>query len=101
MGLFDFLFRNRNNDIQEFRNRGAVILDVRTKKEYDNGHIKGARHIPLQQVSSKIEEIKSWDKPVITCCLSGGRSGQAAKILKQHAIEATNGGGWASLDKKL
>lgn len=101
MGLFDFLFRSRNNDIQEFRDRGAVILDVRTKKEYDNGHIKGSRHIPLQQVSSKIKEIKSWDKPIITCCLSGGRSGQAAKILEKNNIEATNGGGWASLDKKL
>ncbi|HBY69385.1 MAG TPA: sulfurtransferase, partial [Flavobacteriaceae bacterium] len=42
-----------------------------------------------------------WNKPVITCCASGVRSGNAAKILTNNNIEVVNGGGWKSLQKKL
>lgn len=101
MGLFDSLFGNKTKRIQDFKNRGAIILDVRSKSEYESGAIPGSKHIPLQQVSSKISEIKKWDTPVITCCASGVRSASAATILKSHGVEAMNGGGWFSLSKKL
>lgn len=101
MGLLNFLFGNKDGALQDFKNRDAIILDVRTQKEWDAGHIKGARHIPLQEISTKVSEIKKWNKPVITCCLSGGRSGQATVILKQHGVETINGGGWKSLQQKL
>ncbi|WP_415372883.1 rhodanese-like domain-containing protein [Patiriisocius sp. Uisw_047] len=57
------------------------MLDVRSKAEYDNGAIPGSKHIPLQQVNSKIEEIKKWNRPMICCCASGMRSGSASAIL--------------------
>lgn len=101
MGLLNFLFGNKNEAIQEFRKRDAIILDVRTKKEWDAGHINGTKHIPLQEISAKISVIRKWNKPVITCCLSGARSGQAATILTKNGIEVVNGGGWKSLQKKL
>lgn len=107
MGLFNFfrpawtIGRNRAKKLQDFQSRGAVILDVRTKSEYDTGAIPGSRHIPLQQVAVKLTEIKKWNKPVITCCESGGRSESAATILRNNGIEAINGGGWLSLSKKL
>ncbi len=101
MGLLDFLFGNKTKKIQDFKSRGAVILDVRSKSEYDNGAIPGSKHIPLQSVSSKVNDIKKWNKPVITCCASGMRSASAATILKSNGIEAMNGGGWFSLSKKL
>ena len=101
MGLLDFLFGNNAKKIQDFKNRDAVIVDVRTKSEYDSGNISGSKHIPLNQLSSKISEIKKWNKPVITCCASGMRSGNAVKILNSNSIEAMNGGGWKSLEKKL
>jgi len=101
MGLLNFLFGTKNKAIQDFKKRDAVILDVRTKKEWDAGHIDGAKHIPLQEVLAKVSTIKEWNKPVITCCLSGGRSGQAAAILTKNDIEAVNGGGWKSLQKKV
>ena len=100
MGLFG-LFGNKKKKIQDFQSRGAVILDVRTKGEYQNGAIPGSKHIPLQQISVKISEIKKWNKPVITCCASGMRSGSAAGILRSNGIEAMNGGGWQSLYQKL
>lgn len=101
MGLLDFLFGNKTNKIKYFNDRGAIILDVRSKGEYDSGAIPGSKHIPLQQVSAKISEIKKWGKPVITCCASGMRSASAAGILKSNGVEAMNGGGWHSLYKKL
>lgn len=101
MGLFDFLFGNKTRKIQDFKSRGAIILDVRSKGEYESGAIPGSKNIPLHTISSKMEEIKKWDKPVITCCASGMRSASAAGILKSHGIEAINGGGWFSLSRKL
>ncbi|WP_271855078.1 rhodanese-like domain-containing protein [Patiriisocius marinus] len=101
MGLLDLLFGNKTKKIQDFTSRDAVILDVRSKAEYNSGAIPGSKHIPLQQVASKISEIKKWNKPVITCCASGMRSGSAAAILKSNSIEAMNGGGWQSLYQKL
>ncbi|MEZ4858361.1 MAG: rhodanese-like domain-containing protein [Flavobacteriaceae bacterium] len=101
MGLFNFLFGNKNKKIEDFKSRGAIILDVRTKGEYQGGAIPGSKNIPLQQVASKMNEIKKWNKPVITCCASGMRSGSAAAILRSNGVEVMNGGGWYSLSQKL
>ena len=101
MGFFDFLFGNKQNSIKEFQSRGAIILDVRTAGEYQQGAIPGSKNIPLQTISSKINEIKKLNKPVITCCASGMRSGSAAGILKSNGIEAVNGGSWMRLSNKL
>ncbi len=101
MGLLDFLLGNKSRKIEDFKSRGAIIVDVRSKGEYDSGAIPGSKNIPLQNISSKINEIKKWDKPVITCCASGMRSASAAGILKSNGVEAMNGGGWFSLSQKL
>lgn len=101
MGLFSFLSGNKSDKIKDFQSRGAVIIDVRTKGEYSQGAILGSKNIPLQVITGKLNEIKKLNKPVITCCASGMRSGSAASILKAQGIEAINGGGWLSLSKKL
>jgi phage shock protein E len=80
---------------------GAIIIDVRTGAEYDNGHIGIAKNIPLDRIASRAEELKRQGKPIIVCCASGMRSGMAKSILKKHGVEAYNGGGWASLSKKI
>ena len=101
MGIFDFLFGNKKENIQEFLDKGAIILDVRTKGEWDNGHIKNATHMPLDQLRNNVGKIQKMNKPIITCCASGARSGQATQILKSNNIEAINGGGWSSLQRKI
>jgi rhodanese-related sulfurtransferase len=88
-------------DYTELMSNGAQILDVRTPTEFKEGHIKGSINIPLDVISTKATEIQKWDKPVILCCRSGMRSGQATGILKSHGVEAVNGGGWSSLVSKL
>lgn len=101
MGLFDFIFGNKTKKVHEFKNRGAVILDVRTKLEYKAGAIPGAKNIPLDQISQRMSEIQKWKKPVICYCRSGMRSGTASSILKRHGIESMNGGGWQGLSQRL
>lgn len=102
MGLLDmFGFGTKTENVKDFTNRGAIIIDVRTVGEFQNGHIKNSKNIPLNMISSKINEIKKMNKPVIVCCQSGMRSGQAEGILKSNGIEAMNGGGWQSLENKL
>lgn len=101
MGLLDFFLKNKAEDVKSFINKGAIIIDVRTKAEYSQGAIAGSKNIPLQIMDSKIDDIKKLNKPIITCCASGMRSGNAARILKRHNIEVINGGGWTSLKTKL
>ncbi|HLV15708.1 MAG TPA: rhodanese-like domain-containing protein [Xanthomarina sp.] len=102
MGLLDFLTGgNKTDKIKDFQTRKAIIIDVRTKEEFNQGAITGSKNIPLQALKGKINEIKKLNKPVIACCASGMRSSSAASMLNSHGIEAINGGGWSSLRNKL
>ena len=71
MGLFDFLTGNKTEKIKDFQARGAVIIDVRTKTEFQQGAIRGSKNIPLNTIGSHLDEIKKYNKPVITCCGAG------------------------------
>lgn len=101
MGILDFLFGNKNKQIQDFKERGAIILDVRSKEEFKAGNISGSKNIPLPNINSQLMTIRKWNKPIIACCASGMRSGRASGILNSQGTEAMNGGGWASLNRKL
>ena len=82
-------------DVHELLRNGAVLIDVRTPAEFSSGNAKGSTNIPLDKISTKIEKIKQLKKPVVLCCRSGMRSGQATSILKGAGItEAYNGGPW-------
>jgi rhodanese-related sulfurtransferase len=101
MGFLEFIFGGRKRQVEKFLNQGAIILDVRTQREWDNGHIKKSIHIPLDQLRERLPEIKNLNKPIITVCESGVRSAKAAKFLNLNQIMATNGGGWKSLNEKI
>jgi rhodanese-related sulfurtransferase len=102
MGILDFLgFGDKSAQIAEFKEKNAIIIDVRTYEEFAGGHIQNSKNIPLQIIESKINDIKKLNKPVITCCRSGNRSGMATNILKRNGIECINGGSWQSLQSKL
>lgn len=101
MGLLNLLFGNKKEALKTFQSKGAIIIDVRTTEEFKQGAITGSKNIPLQTILSKIDTIKKLNKPVITCCASGMRSGNAATILRNNGIECINGGSWMSLQNKL
>ena len=85
--------------LQQFLDEGAVIIDVRTPQEFDRGHVKGSRNIPLYSLQNRIEEIRSLNKPVITVCQSGMRSGTAKSFLQGKGLKVINGGSWSGLNK--
>ena len=79
--------------------KNATIIDVRTPREFMMGNVKGSKNIPLDEVSSRIEEFKSIEGNVVLCCASGGRSGQATIFLQQSGISNVyNGGGWQTVE---
>lgn len=57
-----------------------VILDVRTPREFAEGHAEGALLIPVDELSSRVEEVPD-DRPVLILCRSGRRAAAAFNIL--------------------
>jgi rhodanese-related sulfurtransferase len=76
------------------KEQNAKVIDVRSHGEYMSGNVQGSINIPLQEIPQRIEDIKALNTPVILCCASGNRSGQAHHFLSQHGIECYNGGSW-------
>lgn len=89
-------------DYGELVKQGAIILDVRTKGEYNGGHIKGSINISVDQLKSNLNRLPDKQKPIITCCASGMRSSSAKSILQSSGYaQVYNGGSWAGLRNKL
>lgn len=81
---------------------GAIIIDVRSRGEFEIGHIKDSINIPLDQLNNNLVKLKNKDKPLITCCASGMRSASAKALLELNGYSNVyNGGGWRSLQSKL
>jgi rhodanese-related sulfurtransferase len=79
--------------------KNATIIDVRTPGEFMMGNVKGSINIPLDEVSSRIQEFKNIEGNVVLCCASGGRSDQATMFLQQNGLSNVyNGGGWQTVD---
>jgi phage shock protein E len=91
----------KRTDYKKLVESGAIIIDVRTPEEYKAGHIKSSINIPLDKISGTIAELKKKNKPIITCCRSGARSGMAKSTLSVAGLEVYNGGAWNSLIQKI
>jgi len=101
MGLLNILFGNNSKEVESYLKNDAVILDVRTDGEYQSDHISGAKHIPLQELEYRFQEVEKLKKPVIVHCASGMRSEKASKFLNSCGIDCINGGGIATLRQAL
>ncbi len=78
-----------------------TIVDVRTPGEFMGGHVPGSINIPLQEIVQREEEVMSLPTPIIFCCASGNRSGQATMYFKQKGLECENGGGWMEVNAQV
>ncbi|PCI07970.1 MAG: sulfurtransferase [Flavobacteriaceae bacterium] len=88
-------------NFKELLKNGAVIVDVRTKPEFKQGHIKKSMNLPLDNLHNEFKKLNK-NKPVITCCASGIRSWFAKNKLKANGFtEVYNGGGWMRLKTKI
>lgn len=81
----------------------VLVIDVRTTKEYDSGHIDGALHIPYEIIGDKITDLsKDKGRDIVLYCQSGRRSGIAQKTLQDMGYKrVVNAGGIADYRRKL
>ncbi len=80
--------------------QGVFILDVRTREEWDEFHVKGSTLIPLAELSDRLAELPR-DKDIVVVCRSGNRSLTAANILVQagfRRLSSLSGGLQAWMD---
>lgn len=63
--------------------KNILLIDIRSKAEYDEGHIAGSIHIPLPELEMRIEEeATDLDRPIYFYCRSGVRTLTAGAILE-------------------
>jgi rhodanese-related sulfurtransferase len=80
------------------KEKQGTIVDVRTKEEFKGGSAEGSINIPLQEIQQRMDELKNLKQPLVLCCASGNRSGQATQFLSQQGIECCNGGSWLDVN---
>lgn len=78
-----------------------TIIDVRSPGEFAGGHVAGSSNIPLQEVPARLEDFRSMAQPLILCCASGNRSGQASQFLQSNGISCENGGSWQAVQARI
>lgn len=65
-----------------------VLIDVRTDEEFQEGHIPGAIHIPVDQLTARLDELNPMkEEKLLFICRSGKRSEKAAQILAEHGFK--------------
>jgi len=79
----------------------ALLLDVRTKKEFEAGAVPGAKHIPLDELRDRLGELPK-DRQINVYCAAGLRSYLAMRVLQQNGFEAKNiSGGFRTYEQFL
>jgi rhodanese-related sulfurtransferase len=69
----------------------ALVLDVRTAADYNKGHLKGAKNVPLNDLAASVEGLSdNKSKPVLVYCNSGNTVMRAIKLLKKAGFEKVN-----------
>jgi phage shock protein E len=100
MNILELIFGKKVN-LKEVISNGAVIVDVRTKGEFQSGHLRNSINIPVDNLAQNLKKLNK-NKPIITCCASGARSASARRFLKSNGFEQVyNGGSWSSLRKYM
>ena len=88
--------------IKDALRREAIVIDVRTPQEFDQGKVPGSINIPVDRIAANAEKIKTMNRPVVFCCASGMRSGNAVSIMKgKGSKDVYNGGSWYDVIKML
>jgi len=84
--------------LMELLNEGAVLLDVRTRGEFANGHAKDSKNIPLDELGKSLNKLDKTQKFVVVCA-SGMRSANAVNFMKKNGFtECYNGGSWVNFN---
>ncbi|MDQ8735250.1 rhodanese-like domain-containing protein [Paenibacillus sp. LHD-38] len=77
-------------DIQLKKGKKLNLVDVREPDEWQEGHIKEARSIPLSELQERINELQQGEQDIVLICRSGGRSGKACDFLHNQGYKVVN-----------
>ena len=96
MGLLSMLFGGgkKSDQIKELLASGAMIVDVRTPREFQGGHAKGAVNIPVQRIGSQLAKLKKQESTIVLCCRSGARAAGVQAQLQKEGVSCINAGPW-------
>jgi phage shock protein E len=88
-------------DVKAMLERGAQVVDVRTKAEFKGYAHPRAINIPLNELEARAKELDR-SRPVLVCCESGSRSGIGVSVLKRAGFtEVANLGSWRRIPSLL
>lgn len=89
-------FRRVKGQIPDLLRRGAVVVDVRSRGEFQAGSREGSINIPLGELEQSAARLDP-KKPIVVCCASGTRSAMAAATLRRKGfVEVVNAGPWTN-----
>lgn len=71
---------------QRLRDRGSLVLDVRSEGEWVEGHLSGARNLPLGELDQRLAELPR-ESPILVHCQSGARAAIAASLLRARGFD--------------
>jgi len=97
--LFSMVFSIKSTqaakvNIKELLDKGALLLDVRTRSEYAGGHVKNSKNIPLDELADSLHQLDK-EQHIVVVCASGMRSAQAVSLMKRNGFQNSyNGGSW-------
>lgn len=66
------------------------LIDVRERDEWEAGHIREAKLLPLSELQERMDELKGQPEPLVLICRSGNRSGKACAFLAAHGYSVVN-----------
>jgi len=94
MSIFSILGLG-NGKVKEALRRGAVVIDVRTAHEFDQGKVRDSINIPIDRININLQRLRGMPKPLIICSASDSETEKAISMLKANGIkEIYNGGRW-------
>lgn len=84
--------------VKQWIQNGAIVVDVRTKSEYAEGHYSGAMNIPVDVLPANLNQLKDKQTKIIVYCRSGARSERAKQILQASGYSSVlNAGGFSDM----
>lgn len=86
MGIMSSSLASDDQIIKALEDPNVLVLDVRGPAEYQSGCFAGAVNIPVDALPGRLAELGSKDRPIITYCAVGGRSGRAGGLLRSNGF---------------
>ena len=86
MTLFKRLGQIAPDKARELLKAGGKLIDVRSRAEFDAGHIPGALNLPVSELGSRADLVGPKETPVVLYCASGTRSAMARTVLKSRGF---------------